>query len=312
MAVETITTVITAATAPEGGTDATPAGPYDLTDLATAKDELGETDTSADNFIQRAITQASIAIRKYCNRVFQVETLQDVLYIQQDPYPFQVPGGVFALQLSRWPLVDSTPVNLTGTISSGSPSVGSLTATAGIEDGALIFAPVAVSGLPVTQNIAPGTTVTSVSVSGGSLTLSAPALASATGQPLNTGLSVVQTLASGVGQVLTYGTDFTVDADKGWLVRLDTFTGIAVKWEALPTTVIYQAGFAAIPADVVDACLRLVTLRFSARGRDPMLRAVDTMGVGRKEYWVGGPPKSGSLPEEIAGMIELYRVPVIG
>jgi hypothetical protein len=316
MAVETITTVLVPAPTPSGGTDRTPAWAYDLTDLVTVKDELNITDTKSDDFLQRGISQASQIIRNECNRTFQVETVQDVLYIQQDPYPFQVPGGVFALQLSRWPLVDAAPVNFTGNLH-GTTTVDGLVAApgsslAGIAEGSLIFAPVSLAGVPVTENIAPGTIVASVNVSGGSLTLSAAALASGAAQALNTGLSVVQTIAAGVGQLLTYGTDFTVDADRGWLIRLDTFTGIAVKWEALPTTVIYQAGFPTIPYDLVEATLRYVTLRYSARGRDPMLRAQDTQGLGRQEWWVGGPPKSGNVPEELVGVIDRYRVPVIG
>src|ERR1700756_1662640 len=72
-----ITTVLTPATA------TAPAGPYDLTDLATVKDELAipTSDTSKDGFLQRAITQVSAAVAQYCNRVFAVETIQDLFYL---------------------------------------------------------------------------------------------------------------------------------------------------------------------------------------------------------------------------------------
>lgn len=310
MAVEIITTVTAPATATP------PAGPYDLTDLATVHDELNipTSDTSNDAFLSRAITQCSAAINRYCNRVFQVEGLTDLIQIQQDPYPFQVPGGVFPLQLSRWPLI----------------TVGT-----------------------VTQTIAGANSA-------------APT------------------------QTLVLGTDYTIDYKKGWLIRLDQFTGVAVKWEAMPVTVPYTAGFtvpvvgeshsvpsgspytitvanaaefaadngvtyangtaltavasnpaqgqynvtpagvytfnaadagaavlinyvyAHLPDDVVDACLRLVTARFKARGRDPMLRTQGEPGIGQQQFWIGPQPgQHGALPPEIQSLVEPYRVPVI-
>lgn len=98
----------------------TTASSYDLTTLEMVKSELNiddadaETvDTSAaedarrarrDAWLKSAITQCSMAISNYCNRVFAVETLTDICLIEQDAYPYQVPGGVRALQLSRFPV----------------------------------------------------------------------------------------------------------------------------------------------------------------------------------------------------------------
>lgn len=298
MAVETTTTVLVPAAA------IAPAGPYDLTTLATARDELSITnpdDTSNDSFLSRAITQDSKAIARYCNRTFPVEAVQDLIYIQQDAYPWQVPGGVYALQLSRWPLVNAAVVNFTGNTRS-SIVVDGIASTAGIAQGALVFGP----GIPV------GTTAAAVYPT--SIILSQPATATGAGVSLNTGVQVTQTLTSGDVQTLVYGSDFTVDASKGWLVRLNSWTGVSQKWEALPTAVIYQAGYSPIPDDLADACLRLVTARFRARGRDPML-VERTQGqmVGTERYWVGSAPgQTGAFAPEIAALIEPYRVPVLG
>jgi len=292
MAVETITTVLAAA------------ANYDLTDLETARDELGFTDpdkTDDDAFISRAITQVSAAISNYCNRVFALETLQDLIYIQQDPYPWQVPGGVYALQLSRWPLANSGVVAFSGTTHS-STVVDGIKSTAGIATGSLVFA--SDGSIPV------GTTVKTVNPA--SLILSQAARTSVAGLSMTTGVQVVQTLSVGTTQTLVYGQDFTVDAKRGWLIRLDSFTGISVKWEAEPTTVIYQAGFDTVPADLEDACLRLVTSRFRAKGRDPMLveRSQGQM-VGVERYWVGqAPGQKGAFAPEIIALIDQYRVPV--
>jgi hypothetical protein len=224
MAVETITSVLV------------PAGSYDLTDLATAKDELSIPvgDTTQDAFLSRAISQASKVIANFCNRTFAVETLQDQCFIEQDAYPFQVPGGVDVLQLARWPLVNITS------------------------------------------------------------------------------LQVVQTLMVGVTRTLAVGTDFVIDAERGWLIRINPFTGTSTRWEAELVTVRYDAGYAPIPFDLVDACLRVVTARFKMRGRDPMLRSEGEPGLGQLNYWVGTMPgQDGSLAPEIAGLLDSYRTPVM-
>ncbi len=302
MAVETITTVLVPATVAACDGPST-ANPYDLTDLATVKDELSlsTTDTSNDAFLSRAITQVSTAISKYCNRVFAVEAVQDQIFIQQDPYPWQVPGGVYPLQLSRWPLALSGVAGFTGNTHS-SLVVDGISSVAGIVNGALIFAS--------DGSIPAGTSVANVGPK--SVTLSAAATGTATALGLNTGLQVVQTLSAGVTQTLVYGRDFTVDANRGWLIRLNSFTGVSEKWEAEPVTVVYQGGYQSVPFDLVDATLRLVTARFKARGRDPML--VDQSqgpNLGAQRWWVGTVPgQKGAWPQDILGLIDQYRVPV--
>lgn len=296
MAVEIISTVLVAATA------APPAGPYDLTDLATIHDELilPATDVSSDAFLSRAITQASSAISNYCNRVFQVETLEDQIFLQQDPYPYQVPGGVDPLQLSRWPLVN-TVVPFTGNTYERSPTVALIPSTAGLIVGMLVFAND--GSLPA------GTVIKAVATD--SITLSNPAPANKTALGFTTGLQVTQMRTLGDVQTLTYGTDFTIDAARGWLIRLNSWTGSSQAWEAQPLTVQYQAGFPAIPGDLVDACLRLVTARFKARGRDPMLIEQTQQGSGSQHYWVGiAHGQRGAFAAEIESLISQYRVPV--
>lgn len=297
MAVEIITTVLVAATATP------PAGAYDLTDLATVHDELSipVTDVSNDAFLSRAITQASAAISSYCNRVFPVETVQDLAYIQQDPYPWQVPGGIYPLQLARWPLTNTTVVAFSGN-THGTTTIDGIASTAGLAPGLLVFA--ADGTVPLGAEIQ--------SVGANSIVLTKAATSSETGLSFSTGVQVVQTLSFQTFQTLVYGTDFTIDAAHGGLVRLNGFTGISVKWESMPVTVTYKGGYAAIPTDVVDACLRLVTERFRGRGRDPLLVERNQPALGSERYWVGGlPGQSGAFPPEIASLLDNYRVPVV-
>lgn len=297
MAVRLSTTVLVPATA------AAPAGPYDLTTLAVVHTELDipATDTTKDSFLQRAITQASRAICAYCNRVFAVELVQDVAQLQQDPYLWQTPGGVSPLQLSRWPIAGDPPITVTGNTANSSVVTG-LASTTGISQGDPAFAS--------DGSIPPGTTVQSVLP--GTLVLTNATTGATQGLSITTGMQVLQTLSVGVTQALVYGTDYAIDADRGSLLRLNAYTGASVRWEAEPTTVTYLAGYSAVPPDVEEACLRLVTARFRARGRDPtLLERSQTGNLGTERFWVGNRPgQVAGIPPEVAGLVEPYRVPV--
>jgi hypothetical protein len=307
--VQVISKVLVAAQAPdappETAANVDPPGAYDLVDLATAKDEFGikPAETQHDSFLQRTITGISAAISKHCNRVFQTEVIQDTIYLQQDPYPWQTPGGVDALQLSRWPLNTVDVANFTGNTNASTVLTG-LSSIQGIEAGTLVFAS--------DGSIPHGAQVESFNSATVKLTLAATSRAP--GLSFNTGLQVVQLLPGPNNpQTLVCGKDFTVDAERGWLIRLNAFTGVAVLWETVPLTVIYQAGFDDIPPDLVEGCLRWLTARFRAKGRDPMLVEDSQPGLGTSRYWVGSTPgSSGGIPPEIAEIVDNYRVPVIG
>jgi hypothetical protein len=77
-------------------------------------------------------------------------------------------------------------------------------------------------------------------------------------------------------------------------------------------TVAYTAGFAEIPADVQQAVLDLCTMENAGRGRDPLLRASESPGIGRQEYWVGGVPGASLIPQDIASLLNPYRRGLVG
>jgi hypothetical protein len=89
-----------------------PAGPYDLVTLELVKEamRIADANTTDDTWIQNSITRGSIAMQSYCGRVFQTETVQDTIYLQCDDYPYQVPGQVAPLSLSRYPIQSVTSV----------------------------------------------------------------------------------------------------------------------------------------------------------------------------------------------------------
>src|SRR5258708_2043523 len=71
--------------------------------------------------------------------------------------------------------------------------------------------------------------------------------------------------------LLVENTDYLVDKTNGQLTRLDSF-GFPRLWHPLPLVVVYQAGYATTPPDVEDAIIRMVTTRYSAKGRDRNLK----------------------------------------
>lgn len=301
MAIEIITSVLRPAAA------TTPVGPYDLTDLATVRDELSipAADTSSDAFLQRAITQGSIQMANYANRVFPVEGIQDLVYIEQDAYPYQVPGGIFPLQLTRWPLTDDAVMELTGNTTLGSAVIANLVLQSADTGFLVVGTPVSGAGIPV------GARIVNLDAPGNTMTLDSAATASASAVALSTGLVVIQNTTPGSPKLLVEGRDYKIDRDKGWLINLNAFTGLAQKWPAMPVTVQYAAGYDEIPADLVNGILRLVTFRTKARGRDPALKAWEQPGIGRQEWWVGTlPGLQSGMPTEVTGILDNYRVPV--
>jgi len=89
--------------------------------------------------------------------------------------------------------------------------------------------------------------------------------------------------------------------------------GDATSWgNTSGLAVAYSAGFIEIPADVQQAVLDLCTMENAGRGRDPMLRASESPGLGRQEFWVGGVPGSSLLPQDIASLLNPYRRGMVG
>lgn len=90
------------------------ASSYDLTTLANVKAELSVTVNSQDTLLKRYITSASAAAAQYCNRKFQVETVQDEVWPAKGSWP--VASAFETLQLARWPVVAIVSLTEDGTV----------------------------------------------------------------------------------------------------------------------------------------------------------------------------------------------------
>jgi hypothetical protein len=68
-------------------------------------------------------------------------------------------------------------------------------------------------------------------------------------------------------------------------------------------------GYNDIEDDVVAVVLEAITMRFHARGRDPMLMQRDQPQLGSERFWVqmGG----GYLPPQLEARLDNYRVPTV-
>lgn len=108
---------------------------------------------------------------------------------------------------------------------------------------------------------------------------------------------------------LTKDTDFLVDGANGQLIRLNS-NGCPTAW-CVPPTASYSAGFDPIPADLEDAVIRMVTKRWSAKGRDATLKEENIPGVIERQFWIATGADAGNLTPDIADILDNYRVPVL-
>jgi Phage gp6-like head-tail connector protein len=326
--------------------------PLDLIDLADIKLELNINNTQSDAWLAKVITRASRAISTACTRVFQPQGYQEQFWaFPGNPYPWQLPGGFFPLQLSAWPL--SSAPSLAGTTPPLAPTLiagsgGSL--SAGKYYARLTY---------VTPN---GETAASQEVSvtvgaSGSILVTAPIedfYAAATGwkiyvgtasfgetlqnsspQPMyenftltsytTTGAVVPnyilvvenypnnpQPLAEGIDFISDYNAGPSPDLSKGWLTRLFQIDETPRRWSAIPILVQYQAGYPDIPDDLSDATLQLVKAKYFARNRDPKLRSENVVGAYEATWWfASGPGAEGEFPPDVQAVIDRYRVPTI-
>jgi hypothetical protein len=109
--------------------------------------------------------------------------------------------------------------------------------------------------------------------------------------------------------LLVENTDYLVDKAAGQLTRLDS-SGRGRSWSPLPLVVVYSAGYAVIPPDVEDAAIRMVSKRYSAKGRDPTLKAENIPGVLDRQFWIATGSDSGNMTPDITDVLDNYRQPL--
>lgn len=286
-----------------------------LTTLEAVRDELalGENDTGNDNwFSKRAIPQASADIARYCNRVFGLATWRDEFRPQRGIWGEGTRNRNNPLMLTKFP-VNANIVTFTGNTHSTDVIDGVSPSIDQSFQGALVSGP----GIPVGTTIAFGF--------GTSVRLSQAATETSSDVKFSTGISVAETV-SGVSKGLTAGVDFDVevgaltagDEGAGRVYRIDHH-GSPRTWPDSKIIVVYQSGYSLpddddpnLPDDLQECCIRLVTARFRAKGRDPLLVERSQPNIGTERYWVGGSPgQRSTLPPDLEAIASNYRVPVV-
>ncbi|WP_372397098.1 hypothetical protein ABMY26_23805 [Azospirillum sp. HJ39] len=115
-----------------------------------------------------------------------------------------------------------------------------------------------------------------------------------------------------VGGAALGGALYRGQPKSGLLSRTDS-AGRSICWEQQETVVTIASGWSVdkMPTALQDAVKRLVRLRWEAKDRDLTVKAEQTEGAGRTEYWVGSMAASGSaLPPDI--LDALYAAGLVG
>jgi hypothetical protein len=234
--------------------------------------------------------------------------VQDSFDIQQDPYPYQTPGGFALLQLTRWPVLSVLSVTQTIALNTTQPLTEGKDFKVDPATGQLIrlntFTGVGTiwEAMPVTVQYTAG--FGELVQESGKIPVSEPytveiaspvtfscdqAVALSTGAPL---VRVPANPAAGQYSVASGLYSFNAE---------DAGKPIVITYAVLD-----------VPADLVDITLRLVTGRYMAKDRDPSVIQIDTPGVGTQRFWFGGAPgQTGPFPPDIAGALEFYCMPVV-
>lgn len=293
MSNEVITTVLTAAST------------YDLTDIATAKLELGDTGTADDVFIARSISQVSKAAANYCNRVFPVETLTDLIYVDRNVLRT---SDLTILQLSRCPLVRIASVIENAGLSDETTLVSGTDYQIKAEDGQLLRLD-STAGCLMRWC---ARTVTVQYSAGYGAQVSQTATIPAT--PFQVTVTNGATFALDLG-VLYGSTAFVAVANSPAAGQYSVSAAGVYTFNTADTakSVAITYLYTDIPDDLAEACLRMITARFKAKGRDPTLVSEESPGVGSQRWWVGvAPGQSSSFPPEIAALLDPYCIPTVG
>lgn len=286
-----------------------PAASSNLTDLATVKDELsiGAANTADDTWLARAIRQVSTAVATYTKRVFAPEYVRDGFDVEQDPYPYQTPGGFPKLQLSRWPVLAVVSVTQTLALNTTQVLTEGVDYELDAENGQLLRLN-AFTGVATTWEAQPVTVLYTAGY--GAAVQEAHTVPGAPFQ-----VTVQQAAPFSCDQTVAYANGTLLASVPGAPARGQyNVTAGLYSFNAADTGQALAFAYAtvAIPDDLIDACLRLITGRYKAKDRDPAMIQQDQPGLGTQRFWFGGAPgQKGPFPPDIEAMLDGYRTPTV-
>ena len=284
----------------------TAATTYDLTDLPTVKDELqiGSGDTQHDNWMKRTISQTSKAIANYCNRVFPLELVSDTFTFENVSMRAPPKTDMHALKLERWPVLQVNSV-----------VENSVTLVEGTDfkvdyDSGLLYR---LTDDTLMTRMWPGLQTIVTYIAGHGAKATQVSAIPATPGPYTITITNSAAFFLDAGVTFVGGAALvavaTAPAAGQYSVAKGVYTFNAAD-QAKNVSIVYS--YTVIPFDIVEATLRLITMRFKQRGRDPMLVSSESPGIGTQRWWVGpAPGQRGAFPPEIDSVLEPYCVPVV-
>jgi hypothetical protein len=289
-----ITTVVSAATS------------RDMTDVETAKTELGITLPTNDAWISKAISQISRAIQTYIKRTLVPEVVQDVFDFQSQPQRHRRSLGLPELQLTRWPVLSVVSASQ---LQSDGTMLALLEGTdfrVNYETGTLLR--LNTSGYSAFWETLPLTVVYMAGYGAKATEVQAVPAA-----PYK--VTVAQSAAFSCDQSVIYpsGTKLTRVSGSPTVGQYSVAAGIYMFAAADGgQSLTFAYGTKGLPDDLVEVCLRLINARYRAKDRDPALVQIETPGVGTQRFWVGRTPgQSSAFPPDIEHMLDEYLMPVV-
>lgn len=282
---------------------------YDLTDLATAKEELGiETGTTTyDTWLARGISQVSKAIASECDRVFPVETLSETTIPEYCSVSDQRwASNLSVLQLTRWPVVAIISI-----------SEDEVVLTENVDFRA-DYAKGHVYRLSTNGDaIVPWRmrTIVASYVSGYSASTTETKTIPSPSGPYTVTVNNAGKFGMDSGVAFTGGAALTKVSSLPSAGQYSVSAAGVYTFNSADASksVAISYAYTRIPDDLVEAVLRLMTMRFKGWKRDPMLMSETNQTSGDRRYWVGNlPGQDSAFPPEIAKILDNYRVPVVG
>jgi hypothetical protein len=287
------------------------AASHDLTDLETVRTELsiGMNSWNDNDWLAKAITQTSKGIMNATSRVFAPEHVQNQFYMKGSRSQF--PAGPDMIQLKRFPVIAVTSVTQL--------QADLATTVTLVEDAD--FRVQRATGELLRINSSTGMDRAWETLS---LTVKYSA---GYGAPI-TESHVVPAVAPyqiTANAATAYSCDQTVSYADGTALVPVASSPAQGQYSVNPATGVYTFAAAdqsltlaiayctvAIPDDLAEVCLRLVTGRFRARGRDPSMIQRETPGVGIERFWFGGAPgQSGQYAPDIQAVLDNYDTPTV-
>lgn len=107
------------------------------------------------------------------------------------------------------------------------------------------------------------------------------------------------------GQALTDGTHYRLEPNSSVFTRLNG--ALTQPWSNWPVVINFDGGYVTVPADIEDACIRMVRGRYMARDRDPFLKQESIPGVRDVTYWVPSATDSGNMSPDVMDILLNYR-----